>query len=502
MHRFIWSFFIFSILFFANSLFLYWSNTKPISGDDIWAATSVLGNPLEVIIFTLRWDLHPPLYYLFLDAWSFVSQSDFWLSISSCFIHALTTVLAFNYVHKRYGLLAAFMTGIFVFTSPLMFDQSTKLRMYSLLAFLSMSLFYLIEKYEYTNKKNYLCGIFLVATALIYSHAIGIILLFFHFCYGCWLFFERFQRLKVWVATHAILFILAMPLLANSAIRAVSHTQLPTSSDFVHLFLNIFISGTEFLADNTALNPGKIAIMVMLLAMQCLLMFFAFKDKTTRTLLICYLVLPFLLYVLISYLLKPMWLERNFIFALPLISLAFGLTLAKLAIPHWLKITMATSVLVFNISNSAVYKNDFPIEHLIEEVITHVRSEIKPNEQICVVAMNPMNTFWTLQRYLNKIEWGNPTEIQPPLGDRWIAIKQQLPEQLVDLLKLNPTPNVAGNDKIVISSGYSESCDQKNISTTLYVTEEKFELQSGNNSKLVFKNSYYKIFKSESVVNQ
>jgi hypothetical protein len=116
--------------------------------------------------------------------------------------------------------------------------------------------------------------------------------------------------------------------------------------------------------------------------------------------------------------------------------------------------------------------------------------------------MNPMNTFWTLQRYLNKIEWGNPTEIQPPLGDRWIAIKQQLPEQLVDLLKLNPTPNVAGNDKIVISSGYSESCDQKNISTTLYVTEEKFELQSDNNSKLVFKNSFYKIYKSESVINQ
>jgi mannosyltransferase len=501
MHRLTWSIFIFSILFSVNSLFLYWSNTKPISGDDVWAATSVLGNPLEVIIFTLRWDLHPPLYYLFLDVWSFVSQSDFWLSISSCFIHALTTVLAFNYVHKRHGLLAAFITGIFVFTSPLMFDQSTKLRMYSLLAFLSMSLFYLIEKYESTNKKNYLLSIFLVATALIYSHGIGIILLFFHFCYGCWLFLGRFERLKVWVATHALLFIIAIPLLANSAIRAVSHTQLPTSSDVFHLFLNLFISGAELLEDNAALSQAQIVIMATLLAMQCLLMFFAFRDKTTRTLLICYLVLPLILYALISYLLKPMWLERNFIFALPLISMVFGLTLAKLAIPNWLKITMAASVLVFNITNSAVYKNDFPIEHLIEEVITQVHAEIKPNKQICVIAMNPMNTFWTLQRYLNKVEWGNPTEIQPPLGERWIEIKKKLPEQLVDLLKLNPTPNVTGNDKIVISSGYSENCNLQTISTTLYVTEEKFELPNEINSKLIFKNSYYKVYKSESVIN-
>ncbi len=37
-----------------------------VEGDDIWAATSIVGSVIDNIVFTLRFDLHPPcLLYFF-----------------------------------------------------------------------------------------------------------------------------------------------------------------------------------------------------------------------------------------------------------------------------------------------------------------------------------------------------------------------------------------------------------------------------------------------------
>lgn len=490
---------LFLLLFAGNSIWLSNTRSIPITDDDIWGATAVLGTPIEVVIFTLRWDLHPPLYYLLLDCWAIFAKSDLWLSMSSCFIHALISAIAFHFVHRRHGLTAALCSTVLVFTSPLLLEQSVKIRMYPLLALLSLCMFYLIEKYKEADKKSLHVSIAALGIALIYSHAIGVILLFFHFCYG--LASLQARQRRAWIVMQMLVALTALPVIANSMIRKLGHTLIPTATQIWQLFQDLLVGS----ANSLSLPPQQLSatfnstnllvlIIALLLVLQCLLMLYASREKTTRNILLCYLVLPVLVFFLLSYTIKPLWLERNFIFALPILSMTFGISLAKMPTPNWLKLTLVVAIIGINLSQSAMQKRHHPTENSFAEVLDFLQSKRITKSKICVIAPNHVSTFWSLQRYLVNIRWGNPTDIQPPLTERWLQIRQQAPVSLVQFLKLDAASHFAETTNVVVASTNVDRCRQPDISVRYWVVETRPDDIVNPANTLVFSNEHYRIF--------
>src|SRR5437588_10340003 len=68
--------------------------------DEVWSATFAVQSPFDVIIATLRFDPHPPFYYLQLWLWATISHSTFWLFANSLFWSWLA-VLSLYYVTRQ-----------------------------------------------------------------------------------------------------------------------------------------------------------------------------------------------------------------------------------------------------------------------------------------------------------------------------------------------------------------------------------------------------------------
>ncbi|WP_375750157.1 hypothetical protein [Vibrio sp. HN007] len=445
----------------------------PITGDDTWGATAVLGNPLDVLVFNLRWDLHPPLYYLLLDVWALISRSDIWLRANSMFFHALLVSSVFLYTSKRRSLTEALIATILVFSSPLLLEYSGRIRMYSLLALLSFVQFVLVSEYSKGNDKLFK-WIMINAVVILCSHAIGILFVFFHFCYGLPYLYKNRKQLVVWSITHFSIFLLSLPVIANSAIKSVGHAIKPDITAVIEFMQGILILDYLYLA--------IIPLVFILLSL---------RYPESRNIIICYLVLPVVFYFAISHLIKPLWLERNFIFALPPIYIALAGVIVKLPLNRLLKLSLPGVIVVANLWGF-IHKNK-PEEPIAFSRVVEVVSESfsHSNNKVCVVAENTLNTFWSLQRYLNGVNWGHPLEKQPPVEGRWAQISKQLPAPIVDLLALNPAPSYTENKHFVLSAGLGDRCFKNDIEKTLLITDRKSETGGYD---VIYRDSYYTVF--------
>ncbi len=465
-------------LLLISGVFLSVFGQAPITGDDAWGATAVLGNPLEVVIFTLRWDLHPPFYYSFLDIWALFNKSDFWLKMCSAFLHSLTTALAFRFVLKKHGLLGAIITALFIFSSPLLLEYSIRIRMYSFVAFLSLCLFLLVDEIITKGSKPSLWGYFAVGFVLANSHAIGILFVFFHFIYGCTFFLKDKTRLIVWTLINSTIALLALPAIANSMVKSVSHAAQPTLGQVIHLLKTLFISGSNWLV---LLAFSALALLTM--------------NKNTRAITAFYIVLPLVIFASLSYTVKPLWLDRNFVFALPLLGIAIGIAAAQIQIPNFIKVLITAVIAIPNIWNFSVNTLENKFNNTFSDTALFLVTEINsPSVKTCIISTSTLNGFWSLQRYVNKVDWGNPTEVQPPISQTWKNIANKAPTFVDTVLKLDPRPNFTESNSLIISSGETSRCLEPDIHRTLVVSNEAI-----NALNEVYRNDDYFVYESTSL---
>lgn len=148
--------------------------------DEFIAATHAMQPFGRLLVNIVRNDVHPPLYFLQLHAWSLLGQSDIWLKLNSV-LWSLAALASLWWTTSRlYGSRAALLaTAIFaILPSPVyMADQ---LRMYAMLAFLIIWAFYFATITfggDGRGRKNpVLLTILLIA--ICNTHAIGAIAVF------------------------------------------------------------------------------------------------------------------------------------------------------------------------------------------------------------------------------------------------------------------------------------------------------------------------------------
>lgn len=222
------------------SCLYYFITTLPgrstLAHDEMWGALSFF----DAIEFTLRFDVHPPLYYAQLNLWALAGHSDMWLQANSVAWLLGTATLAFYLVRKKSDGLSATIAAALILSSPMLIGYSVLVRMYTFLSFLTLAglmasenILESISDRSVVRPRQWLV-LLLVQIAVIYSYATGVIIVVANFLYTlleAWNLRAPRRFFVRWAAMNIALGLLALPVIANSFIRQVGHAASPGFED-------------------------------------------------------------------------------------------------------------------------------------------------------------------------------------------------------------------------------------------------------------------------------
>lgn len=181
---------------------------------------ATMPNLIHLIFYTLKTDIHLPLYPLILHCWGkLTSFSDFSMRELSAILGTITVFISYligkELKSKETGLICA---SVFTVNSFLIF-YSQEVRVYAFLMLLSSLylLFLLKIKNDYKNKLNY---VFLIVsmTLIFYSSIFSFMLCFFYFLsFTLYLIFsqhlDKKERLKCFLISNGVILLIASPII-------------------------------------------------------------------------------------------------------------------------------------------------------------------------------------------------------------------------------------------------------------------------------------------------
>ncbi len=171
----------------------------------------------EIIKNFSPYDFHPPLYYLFLKAWSsFFGYSEISLRLPSVFFSLLTGYFLYLIGKNNFNKHIGFWAMIFFIFNPLIVYYSQEARMYLLATmFLIISLFYFlnleknVSNYNWQKKNFFLFNLFVVLSFYSFYGSIFLITGFFIY----FLYKKQYQKFFLSFLIFLGSFLLITPLL-------------------------------------------------------------------------------------------------------------------------------------------------------------------------------------------------------------------------------------------------------------------------------------------------
>ncbi|MEM1189232.1 MAG: hypothetical protein AAGI72_11940 [Pseudomonadota bacterium] len=422
-----------------------------LAGDEMWGAMHANLSLLQSLVFTLRYDLHPPIYYFQLVVWSLPFRGDLWLLLNSVAWTALTAVLLAARFRHRIGTLPLTAVCTCMVLSPLLAKYTIELRMYSMLACLSLASFLAAERCINNRAQSSTAwtGYVLINLLAIYSHAAGFLITLGA---GSWLILallkdDRFYRA---LFVNAGLALCSAPVFMLSLLKSVSHTTVPSLIQMAKTPLDIFI------ADTLLSGPvGFIAIPVA-----ALLVLVVLSNPASRSVLLCGVFLPFLTCAAISVLAKPMWLARNFIIVVPVFYFAVarclestdGPALSRRLFPLLLGMLLSFNLIALPRS---VERDTLASKEVVREFSGFLE------ERDCVAVRSNVDIFWGFARYFGHPASVNALVVQgPPASERWVSVLERLRESrarpAAEALGLLPTQSDLILRDVLFSIGATE----------------------------------------------
>jgi hypothetical protein len=434
------------LLVFYSCLYFY-TTTFPghssLGHDEMWGATNSNLSFLDAIIFTLRFDVHPPLYYSQLNLWAIFGRSDFWLQANSVFWLLGTAAVAFYFMQMRGRTLAAVIAAGLILSNPMLIYFSVMVRMYTLLPFLTMASLLFADELA-TCQSSTGSGppsrwwlLFFVQSAILYTHAIGVFIVGSTLVYlfveagglrASHLFLKRLLVMAMGLAGAAI------PVMVNSAIRQVGHPIAPSANDVLSTLIQLAAGPSQNSPPLSAILLFAVTISVVCLAVAI--------SRKSRILILCFVVFPIAACIIISYTYKPIWASQIYTFCVPVIAVSIGLFVDDIinragTLPQAKAYFGAGTLALALVAASSTFgiwnvKGEKTPNYL--SLVADLRRAAHPGD--CVVAMTTFDVFWGLSRYFGGPRWNQGLEVQAAPVERWKTIIAKLPEGLAERLKL------------------------------------------------------------------
>lgn len=385
--------------------------------DELLSANFASHGPGETLLNVLRFDVHPPLYYLQLSLWAMLGRSDAWLMANSVFWSLVAIGLLLVLAARRYGAVVGLWAAALLALSPAALAYADQVRMYPFIAALMILVWDTQERW--LAKDRPLTALLLVATqlAVAYSHAVGVLML--SGCVlmsGMRLLAERdFSRLWRWIALESLVLVLSAPAVLIGTVHEVTHTTVPHPSA---------LAATWVFLSTGAPHLGAAHLILAIVFLGALIAL-AWITPTLRLDLIALVAGPLLVAATISYALKPVWLDRIFVPMIPLMALILARGVAAPGAVRARRIAGAALVIAWLLI--AVADPTWrPKGDGYRPAAQRLRASIKPGD---VLATRDQLGFWALMWCYEGPTWGTPLtdHVNNP---RWAALINHLPSPL------------------------------------------------------------------------
>ncbi len=385
--------------------------------DELLSANFAAHGLSETLLNVLRFDVHPPLYYLQLSLWMTFGKSDAWLMANSVFWSLVAIVLLLVLAGRRHGAVVGLWAAALLALSPAALAYADQVRMYPFIAALMILAWDAQERWLAEDRP--LIALVLVVTQLLvaYSHAVGVLMLS-----GCVLMSglrllsrRDLPRLWRWIALESLVLALSAPALLIGTVHEVSHTTVPHPSALAATW--VFLS-----TGAPHLGGGHLVLAIIFLGALVVL---AWTTPALRLDMVALVAGPLAVAAAISYILKPVWLDRVFVPMIPLMALVLA---RGIAAPVAVRArTIAGAALVGAWLLIAVADPTWrPRGDGYRPAAQQLRASIRPGD---VLATRDQLGFWALMWYFEGPDWGRPLDdhINNP---RWAALVRKLPAPL------------------------------------------------------------------------
>ncbi len=289
-----------------------------------------------VILNAAARDAYPPLYFLLLHAWMWLGSSEIWLRMLSVLFHLAAIPMMYVVARRMFargagtrdlapGGRVALVAAVIVAASPFHLAFAREVRMYSMVAFLTLLSMWALSEFARTRSKRDFWIFCLTGLALIYTHFMCALVII---AQAVWFLFEPGRRRMVpvlgkWAAVLAIGFLPWSPFFLKAFLVTRGYGSEASPLLLVYWFLGSIGAGFEAAAWFLA---ASFAIVVGLAGMGLA----AMQPGSYRRLLIAWAFVPVLVELAANLAGKPVFGARTLIVSTPawLLMMANGIASA------------------------------------------------------------------------------------------------------------------------------------------------------------------------------
>lgn len=289
--------------------------------DELLSANFAHGPWYSVLTEPLRFDPHPPLYYLQLHAWMALGgTSDFWLMLNPLAWNALATAGTAWVARRLYGGAAAWFAAALYLVAAGSVYAATQVRMYSMLPALAIWGFWLHRlAARGESGRRTRAGAVAFDAAIAYSHGIGLLLLTGLWAYGAWES-RRSGHLRSWLRWRLVSLAVLSPCVVFALLRR-GWAQHPVRPDLLDIGRGLRWLVLNPHSENAA-HPADNAWVYAAAAVWLAWGWLALRDRTSRAVALLCVACPIAVSAAASYLIAPVWVPRNFTLVLPFFCIA------------------------------------------------------------------------------------------------------------------------------------------------------------------------------------
>ncbi len=390
--------------------------------DELLSVNFSVHGPWAAFLTALRFDVHPPLYYVQLGLWALPSRSDVWLMLNTV-VWSTAAVAVLAYCAQRiYGWRVGIAAGLLLALSPAALAYADQVRMYSLLMVLIVWAWYAQERWVSGNEsKMDLLALVASQLAIVYCHSAGLIMLSGPVLYGfaCVLKTGRRDALARWFFAHVLVAVLALPSVAIALLREVAHTGLPDLGNVVGTWT--FLATGKL--DDAPWAIGLAGLFAALLAA------WAYFDERLRLPIATLVVAPLAIAFAVSHALKAIWLPRIFVTVVPFLCLVVALALtprqeeqARIK-ARWTALVAFAAIwaaIGFTQQLSRAKGDGFKPAAALVHQLTRPGDLVLVDGHFC---------YWSFLWYYEGTDWGRAQQAFV-LNPKWAALTKRLPPGL------------------------------------------------------------------------
>jgi mannosyltransferase len=429
--------------------------------DEVFSASFANLSAVGTLMAVVLYDVHPPLYYLQLNAWGLLGHGDLWLRLNSVLWSTGTLVAVFFGTRRQFGtsggllalMLCAVMGGEVYFAHELrMYPMETCLVVLSWIAANRFAA-------DYRFGSAWPLIILLAAIGAIHSAAVIPASAVLLYVFPVADLGQLRTRLRTWIAVTAVVVCTYIPWVINSSLRnAIGHTSGASIPALIQTVGGWFIGYGDPVPLSTS---GLAAFFLVVFGLVAALL----ACPRLLRMVLCFLVWPLLFGAILCVIVQPIWLDRTFAFCAPFVAIAFGAALGqwlgahgssapKLALYAVVGLFAALLVAGGRLAYVQSITPNKPDHY--RELAGYLSAHAAPGE---VIYAPEYIDFWGVNRYLIGPDWGSALKFQDAgLLDglkRWRRLYSLLGPVRLERLGVMPETRRIDRFRIPVYTGFT-----------------------------------------------